>query len=247
MRIKRKKIKSAFTLAELMLAMVIVGFLAVCLMRTLQTNEYKEKQNILTVHKAIETINDAAGEIRQIETEVLPAGQFMTKIVGNSARNGNYSFAVLNASGNIANSSEVAALFGDYMKKDIQTGNNGIVDFCNATYASGACNDTDKDADIKGYKIPGSLYVGFKLYGNTSNKCPSPFYLPNKSGNPEKVTVVNNSTMFDGTLKTKQCWGELHIDTNGPDLPNEQATNSTENTDYWIFGLDEYGVVLSGI
>ncbi|MBR6298776.1 MAG: hypothetical protein IKR34_05980, partial [Candidatus Gastranaerophilales bacterium] len=43
---------------------------------------------------------------------------------------------------------------------------------------------------------------------------------------------------FDGT--TKKCWGKLHIDINGSNPPNKL------NEDYYVFGLDEYGIVTTG-
>ncbi len=55
-------------------------------------------------------------------------------------------------------------------------------------------------------------------------------------GDNENEYVPNKN--FDGT--TKKCWGKLHIDINGSNPPNKR------NEDYYVFGLDEYGIVITG-
>ena len=212
----QKNKKPAFTLTEIMLAVVIIGIVAACLARSVMNNNYDEKGNTLMAFKAIETISSISSQIRQTETEVLPTGKFLVK-----AADGTYKFAVLSTKADTkeADAEEVAELFGVYMKKD-----GDVIDFCSV---SGACSDTS----IKGFRLPGNLYLGFEKYGEIKN-CPD-FYMPD-----DKSQSLSASVDFDGA--TRQCWGSVHIDTNGAKGPN------ILNEDYYVFGMDENGIVTAG-
>ncbi len=212
----RKNKKLAFTLTEIMLAIVIIGIVAACLARSIMNNNYDEKGNTMMAFKAIETVSSISSQIRQTETEVVPTGKFMVKNAG-----GTYEYTVLSTKGGgaLADVTELANLFGDYMKKD-----GNVINFCSV---SGACSDEN----IKGFRLPGNLYLGFEKYSSIQD-CPS-FYMPDN-----KTTSISAGKYFDGT--TKKCWGRLHIDTNGAKGPNKL------NEDYYIFGMDENGVVTTG-
>lgn len=209
----QKNKKNAFTLAEVLLALMIIGIVAACLARVMKSNNYKEKGNTLMAYKAIETVSSVSSQIRQTETEVLPTGKFMIKNAG-----GTYEYAVLSTDGGgkLAPVTELAGMFGDYMKKD-----GSVINFCSV---SGACSNNN----IKGFRLPGDLYIGFELFSAPAD-CPS-FYMPDN-----KTTAISAGKNFDGT--TKKCWGKLYIDTNGAKGPN------TLNEDYYVFGMDENGVV----
>jgi competence protein ComGC len=220
-KVKNQK-KKAFTLAEIMLATMLIGIISVVMIKTIKPKDFEDKNNGLMAHKAIESMNNVFSQVRQTETEMLPAAKYMLKNAS-----GSYEFAVLSTSGNgaLADATELAGLFGDYMKKD-----GDVIDFCTVT---GSCSNTA----IKGFKLPGDLYIGIEKFASISD-CPA-FYMPdlkNEPDNPE--TQIAAPKYFDGT--TKQCWGKIHIDTNGPNGPN------TLNKDYYVYGLDEYGIVASG-
>ena len=217
----KKNIKKAFTLVELTIVMLIIGMLSLVLIHTLRSKKYEEKTNFLMAQKTIESMTNVFQQIRQTETEVVPAGKYMTK-VGDT-----YEYTVLSTDGNgaLANTTELAGLVGDYMKK-----NGDIIEFCSVT---GSCSDLA----VKGFKLPGNFYVGFEIFYGTGSKptpadCPA-FRMP---GDNENEYVPNKN--FDGT--TKKCWGKLHIDINGSNPPNKP------NEDYYVFGLDEYGIVTTG-
>ena len=143
-----KNIKKAFTLIELTVVMLIIGMLSVVLVQTLKSKKYEEQTNYLMAQKTIESMTNVFQQIRQTETEVVPAGKYMTK-VGDI-----YEYTVLSTDGNgaLANTTELAGLVGDYMKK-----NGDIINFCTET---GSCSDLA----VKGFKNLGL----FKDLGGTS-------------------------------------------------------------------------------
>lgn len=212
----KKHIIFAFTIIEVIVVMSIIAVLSAILLTRTNFNNHAKTSNALYAYKALQSIDDTIGQIRNSETEVVPNGLIMVKDAS-----GAYEYAVLSTNGNgaLADMTEFAGMVGDYMKKD-----GDVINFCSV---SGVCSDES----IKGFRLPGGFYVGFEKLANISD-CPS-FYMP-------EDTSVKLDPYVDMNGNTKQCWGKLHIDTNGDKSPN------LLNDDYFVFGLDEYGVVTKG-
>jgi len=185
--IKNKAIKysNAFTLAEVLICLMIIGVMAIIMIRNLRTKDFTEKSYIAGGYKAIESVQQASLKIRDIETASCPTGSFMVNVAGT------WEYALVNASGANANTTEVLNLYDSYLKLE----NTGL-NFCDYT---GYCSNDS----IKGAKLPGNTYIGFETTGVIN--CPS-YYLP------------NSSSLTAGKGK---CWGKLYIDVDGPKGPNQ--------------------------
>ena len=212
---KKQKIY-AFTIIEVLIVMSIIGVITAILLVNINLKSHIKKGDSLMAFKAIQSVDDALGQIRNTETEVVPTGLLMIKNAS-----GNYEYAILstNGGGALANTTELVGMVGDYMKKD-----GDVINFCNFT---SACSNSG----IKGFKLPGGFYVGFEKF-ESAQDCPS-FRMPN---NPD--TEIKPAIDLNGN--TKQCWGKLHVDTNGTGSPDALGE------DYFVFGLDEFGVVTKG-
>ena len=209
--------KKGFTIVELMVVFVIIGILTVALVKNVRSADVKEKEATAQALKVLRTIEHAIINVRELEATSCPTGMFINRNYGTNT----YSYELKNSEGTAAaNAADVATLFGKYIKYEGDVGN-----FCNNTPY---CSATD----IKGWRIAASnTYVGFKVYSNLAN-CIQ-YRMPYEATNASPPTRFNRNT---GNFDTAQCWGELHIDTNGNEAPNEYGK------DVYIFGLGEDGI-----
>ena len=204
--------KKAFTLAEILITLTIVGVLSVLLVKNLDYESQMEKTFAPKALKAMEVVNEASYNIRDINNQNCPMGVLIYKNVDT------YEQGLINsADGTNMDSTQVRDEYAKYIKF-VNTR-----DFCtNTTY----CDSNNEISSIPGGKISGDIYLGFEVTG--IQDCPD-YYMP---GNDNKVVVGND-------LKTNakpKCWAKLYVDVNGKDSPN------TEGKDIFIFGLGEQGI-----
>ncbi|MBQ8636199.1 type II secretion system protein [bacterium] len=209
--------KKAFTMAELLAVMIVIGVLATALMQNFRSPKVKEKELIANALKAIEVVEQAFAKVKEIDKINCPTGTFISKQIGT----GTYAYELRNDEGtSSASATDVVNLLGKYIRYE-----GGIVNFCSYT---SYCTDTS----IKGAKLAGTnIYIGFKV--NTGiEDCPT-YKMPNDS------TTYPAPTQYDkkaADFVTTKCWGELYIDTNNIDSPN------TYGQDVFKFGLGEHGI-----
>lgn len=165
--------KQAFTLAEILICLVIIGFIALIMIKNVKTKDFTEKTYIASAFKAFESVQQASVKIRDSETESCPTGSFMVNVAGD------WEYTLVNSSGINANTEEVLNLYGNYLKFE----NIGI-NFCDYT---SFCSDEE----IKGAKLPGNMYIGFEV--TEIEDCPD-YYMPNTA------TIINGSGKCWGKL-----------------------------------------------
>lgn len=183
----------AFTLAETLIAMLILGIIAAIMIKNLKTDDHIEKTFIPKANKAIQVFDEAAVQLLDIDNPNCPMGEFIIN---------NNTIGLLNDSGNAVNSQEAFNMLSQYIKFE-KTGLN----FC---ANSGYCADS---TTIPAGRISGDTFVGFEV--TSVSDCPD-FYKPGQS---EKITVVNDPIT---DIKPK-CWAKLYIDVNGADAPNVEG------------------------
>ncbi len=183
----------AFTLAEVLIAMTIIGIVAAILLTTIRADRQVEKTFAPKANKAIELFDEGATQLLDIDKTNCPMSEFII----NETEKGLY-----NSSGTAVTSQEAFDLFSEYIKFE-KTGLN----FC---ANSGYC---ESSTTIPGGKISGDIYVGVAV--NDIADCPD-FYRP---GTAEKITVAND--LLSGAKP--KCWAKLYIDVNGSDGPNTEG------------------------
>ncbi len=149
--------KKGFTLAEVLVCMVIIGILAIIMVQNVKTKDFKEQGYIANALKIAENIQQASLKIREIEKTNCPMASFMVDIMGT------WEYALINSSGNNATASDVINLYAKYIKFE----NTGLK-FCDYT---SYCSD-DK---IIGAKVPPESYIGIEVI--SVSDCPS-YYIP---------------------------------------------------------------------
>lgn len=205
---------NAFTLAEIIVSMVIIATMATVMFVNLQRKDFSDRTFSLSAYKAMEVIQQASSKVREFEKDNrCPTGTFMANVMGT------YEYTILNkAEGLNATSEEVVNLFGDYMKYQ-----QSSLNFCDYTsYCS--------NSNIKGAKITGNMYIGFEVFNGAAN-CPTSYYVPNSSDNVSADLVTKTAA------QAGKCWGNFYLDTNGTEGPD------TLGKDVYIWGLGETGLV----
>lgn len=149
----------AFTLAEVLICLMIIGALAIIMVQNVKTKDFTEKGYIANAFKAMEAVQQASVKIRDIENTACPTGSFMVEVVDD------WEYALVNSSGSNANTAEVLDLYSNYIKFE----DSGFK-FCDHT---GYCSDND---DILGAKLAGGIYLGFEV--TAIGDCPD-YYMPN--------------------------------------------------------------------
>lgn len=204
----------AFTLAEIIIVLTIIGTLATIMMVTVKPDKFRKDVNLANARKAIEFINQAAVQILDLEHTQCPSGAFMVKPAGTSA----WEFDC-----NTANSTAIATLFGNYIKYE-----TSVIDFCAAT---GACPSGTAANTIMGARTTGDIYIGFEKT-NIGN-CPA-YRIPGETTDTAVPTKLNVRT---GNPELVQCWGKVYIDVDYKDKRN------TIGDDLYVYGLGQYGIV----
>ena len=216
--------KNAFTLAEILIVLIIMGIIAVMMIANIKSDGFSEKANIAKAYKVINAFDEAAGNIRDINNPKCPTGSFIYRDGKNA--NGTYGYSiglVLPASNK---EQAVLDIFGEFIKFE-KTGLNfcDYTKYCDSVNAS-AASDSDKITNVPAAKFSKDIYAGIKILPAIEN-CPD-FYLPESD-----VKLTPRTSIRDGAPK---CWAKLYVDVNGIDAPN------TLGKDVFVFGLDEFGV-----
>ncbi len=152
------KNKKAFTLAEVLVCLMIIGVLAAVMIQNIKTKDFTEDGYTATALKILDNVQQASLKIRELEPERCPTGSFMVDVAGD------WEFTLVNDSQTALNTSEVLNLYGNYLKFE-----ETDLNFCDHTpYCS--------DDDIKGAKLAGNSYIGFEV--GAIEDCPD-YYMPN--------------------------------------------------------------------
>ena len=208
--------KKAFTLAELLIVFVVIGVIATVILKNVRPDNMKPKEMTAMAFKAIRAVEHAMGSVMEIDKTNCPMGTFLVKKAGTN----DFTMQLYDNSGNSIDATEVANLFGKYIKYETTVG-----DFCNNTpYCSGST--------IKGAKISGTkMFIGYEVFSSLAN-CPT-YRLPDETSDFPAPTRYNSNT---GTYETAKCWGKFYVDVNGMDTPN------TYGQDVFVFGMGEKGI-----
>lgn len=164
--------KFAFTLAEILVCLMIIGVIAGIFMKNIKGESFTKKSYIANAYKVINAFDQASTKIIETDPTSCPTGTFLTKAAG--LKDPEYTFS--NSAGGNANTSEVLKVYSKFIKFE-----QSSINFCDYT---GYCTDTS----IKGGRLHGNVYMGIKVGGSAAN-CPS-YYLPNASG---AITVGANT------------------------------------------------------
>ncbi len=148
--------KKAFTLAEIMVCISVMGILAVVMLMNIKPENFNKKSNIANAYKAIDEFEKASQMIREKETNAVPSGNFMTKILDE------YEYAIINEDGSLKDANEVLELFQKYMKIE-----NVGEEFCDNT---GYCSSGDS---YTGAKLTSEVHVGLEVLDKIED-CPIP-------------------------------------------------------------------------
>ena len=208
--------KNAFTLAEVLICLTILGVIAAILIGSLKTQSYNQKAFVSNARKIVDNIQNASFAMLEEKADDFPLGTFVYKKTKTSFMYGGAS--------TVDSSAEIVSMYGNYIKYE----KSGI-NFCDNT---AACSGST----IKGARIPGGAYIGF--YVNTSLfdcDC-SDEYCKHKIPDP-KATKGQDIEEITGPTG-KKCWGTLYIDVNGNEGPNVYGE------DYYHFPMGENGVIL---
>ena len=208
----------AFTLAEIMIVLMIMGFLIIVMIKNIRLDEYSQKELIANGQKAIQFVEQGFTQIKAQEAENCPTHTFMHKV------GGTYEYTLFSSGGNYASASDVISMLENHLKTE-STG----FQFCsNTSY----CSNTE----IVGAKMPGDIYIGVEVLmsstSTTPTDCPQ-YYMPGETTPSPAPTVFNKST---GNFETDKCWGKVYIDTNGTKGPDALGQ------DVFVFGLNSQGV-----
>lgn len=209
--------KSAFTLAEILICLTIIGVMGAVFMLNVKSDKFDEKAIIAHANKAISAIDQASMKILEIETESCSTGTFMTKAAGLSKPE----YTISNSSGGYADANDVLALYSKYIKFD-----KNNLNYCEYSPTHTVC-ENGTNTTIKGGKLPGTeVYIGFKISAYTKNgnlsECVTQYYIPGQS----------NYIQGNG-----YAWGWVYIDTNGKKGPNKSGK------DVFYYCLNETGIV----
>jgi len=207
--------KFAFTLAEIMLSMMVIGILSIIMLRNIKPQNFTEKSYVASANKLVSLYQDATLKIQEFDSNVCPNGKLMTKI-GND-----WHITLYNADKEEIDAQEMIELYGNFIKFESDS-----FEFCdNTTYCS--------DDSIIGARLPGNMYLGFEVLDSIGD-CPS-YYLPgNETINPAP-TVFN---VVSGEQETAQCWAKYYIDVDGKKGPNALGK------DVFVFGIDDKGLAI---
>lgn len=148
--------KKAFTLAEMMVCLIVMGILAVIMLLNIKPEMFNKKSNIASAYKAIDEFEKASQRIREKETDSVPSGNFMTRILGE------YEYAIINEDGTKKDATQVLELFQKYMKIE-----NIGEEFCDNT---GFCSSGDSHV---GAKLTNDIHIGLDVL-DTVEDCPIP-------------------------------------------------------------------------
>ena len=188
--------KQAFTLAEILIVLTIIGVLALVTLRSFNAKTTKAKLNFARADKAVEVFNNVCARIRLTESKACPHNTFII-----DTGFGTYEKGLLKCTEGESGeetcspvtSQDAINIFSEHTKFEKKN-----LNFCDY---SGNCSVT-----AAGAELPGGIYVGIEVLEDISD-CPA-YYMP---GDEEETTPPSGS----------KCWAKLYVDANGPSGPNE--------------------------
>lgn len=213
--------KIAYTLAEIMIVITVIGFLSVVLTNTIKIDRFQDKNEKLSVLKVIDEFNVATAQIRDLEKKACPFKVFAHDIAGDME----YSLYKKDGSA-LAGTEDALEIFEDYLKLDRPA--SGYYDFCDYT------GWADCPENIKGARLIGEVYVGLKVTADTSTaaleKCQDYYHISTdiKTDDGNELVDVGDD---------KNCWADLYIDINAKKGPNEVGK------DIFIYSLGAAGII----
>lgn len=212
-----------FTLAEVSIALIIMGIICSIMLNSLNPNKSREKLDKIAAQKAIALFEETTVQMLEKHKTNFPLGAWMAEGVNNTWEFVTYK----DGDGNEAESIDIVDFYKEYIEFD-----SDVIDFCDFTELE-ACDDKN----IKGAKLPNGVYFGIEKFDSADTTCPQ-YYLPQDN------SLYLNPVQFDSKTNNfieKKCWGKIYFDINGPKAPNE------EGKDIFIYGMGEYGLEKSSV
>ncbi len=205
--------KYAFTLAEILVCLIIIGILATVMLSAIRRGDIDSKTQTASLYKAIDVLEEASANIIANETTSLPTSTFITTVVGKPT----FTTYKKDDSTKEAQIADIFDMYKTYIKFEKADG------FCKYTQY---CSDTT----TLGGKLTGDIALGFQKYDSIKD-CPA-VYQPESNTKVTKKVYNKNTQNMDNA----KCWGQVYIDVNGIKAPN------TEGADVFIYGLDATGI-----
>lgn len=204
--------KTAFTLAEMIIVMIIVGFLIALLIKAVNSLDINKKQNVTTIYKIMDDFTQISLRTLNQDTKHFPTGTYIQEAVGN------WQYVAVNDENQPATASDIIK----YLAKNARFKKIGI-NFC----SNSDCKVLGLEGEtISGAKMFSDAYIGILLNHDVANSngtgitdCPQ-YYMPD----------VEGAITPSGSYK---CWAKLLVDTNGKKNPNVLGE------DIYVFGINE--------
>ncbi len=196
-RVENKRIKQAFTLAEILFCLILICFLYMIIISNIKTDNFEKKEHIANALKAVRALDEGSVKIRNTEGINCPNGLFIEEIAGKKE------LALYNDAGSTPSSSDVIGIFAKHLKFT----KKGF-EFCEHT---SYCKQAKiKEGEVVAAKLPKNIIIGIQV-NEQIGKCPAHY------------TVTTKEEVEGGK---DDCWATVYIDVNGkkdPDKLNEDV------------------------
>jgi len=224
------KIFKAFTLAELLTCLMVLGIIAAIVVSNISKGGLDEQRQQAEAFKALHDYSDITLKLILTHPENFPIGAMMRK------SGETYSYEIYKSQddedGNSvkADAKYLLDLYSGFTKfkktKAFNKSTSTVTDIklCDVT----SCSEigVSDDSNIATANWFNDVYIALQVGNNGESifDCPS-YYYP---GVEEEIVFDENNL--------KSCWGKLYIDTNGKKAPNKKGQ------DIFVFGLAEMGI-----
>ena len=218
------KKRMAFTLAEILIVVMLIGVLAMVMMKKTSTKGFEDKANLANAQKVFNNIQEAAVNILANEEEKCPAHLFITKIAGT------YEYAIVKdrEDEEPANTDDVLEIFSKYLRFE-----KNNLNFCEYSNYCESSNTSIKGGRLSG----GNIYIGFEVFGDDElQDCPNEYYLPSYSENDSANKEISSELITKEEGTTGKCWGKVYVDVDGLKGKGELGK------DVYVWGLTEQGL-----
>ncbi len=215
--------KLAFTIAELVICLMVIGVLAAVTISTMDTKNFYQKSYLASARKIINEFDQASLKIRD-NKDNCPEGVFIVDITNSSAE------AV-----HTLNTGNIVGTYKRYTKILNESSN-----ICStATSNTSMC---PSGATRPGGKLPSGAYIAFEIFSSLST---CKYYDLEKMVQMQKdketinmstAPMLSASSRIDTLSSKTKCWGRLWVDMNGKTAPN------IEGQDVFGFYLGSQGV-----